>query len=163
MWHSVASRDDAGKADGSGGPDPSGVDDDDEDDEEEDDDDDDKKKTKGSLLLLPLLRRALHRKWSKTAVVGVLRERKACIIVISGEGKNDTLSYLLANGNWWVVSGASLWASQFDLTLLFSNPEFEPPPGPTPEPNPWGWGEKKGGKALSLVGATGRGRGSPLY
>ena len=56
MWHSVASRDDAGKADGSGGPDPSGVDDDeDDDDEEEDDEDDEKKKTKGSLLLLLLL------------------------------------------------------------------------------------------------------------
>ena len=78
MWHSVASRDDAGKADGSGGPDPSGVDD--EDDEDEDDDADEKKKTKGSLLLLllllllPLLRRALHLR----AVV-----LKACIISIS--------------------------------------------------------------------------------
>ena len=76
MWHSVASRDDAGKADGSGGPDPSGVDDD------EDDDADEKKKTKGSLLLLllllvvllPLLRRALHLR----AVV-----LKACIISIA--------------------------------------------------------------------------------
>ena len=113
MWHSVASRDDAGKADGSGGPDPSGVDDDDEDDEEEDDDADEKKKTKGSLLLLlllllllPLLRRALHLR----AVV-----LKACIISISisGEGKNDTLSYLLAK--WW----GSLWASQCALVVVF--------------------------------------------
>ena len=91
MWHSVASRDDAGKADGSGGPDPSGVDDDeDDDDEEEDDEDDEKKKTKGSLLLLlllvvvllPLLRRALHLR----AVV-----LKACIISISISGERGRM------------------------------------------------------------------------
>ena len=92
MWHSVASRDDAGKADGSGGPDPSGVDDD------EDDDADEKKKTKGSLLLLllvllPLLRRALHLKNESV----VLRERKACMIAraISGPRGGRMIRYLI--------------------------------------------------------------------
>ena len=96
MWHSVASRDDAGKADGSGGPDPSGVDDEDDEDDDEDDDDADEKKKRGKslLLLLPLLlRRALH---LKNESVG-LRERKACMIAraISGPRGGRMIRYLI--------------------------------------------------------------------